>query len=136
MSDASKQGAKGTYVWAIADYDDIFCSNTGIVCGCVESITSYWAEAFGVLSLVTFLWHMFKHFDPREEPMTVTIHCDNEAVIKTTASPLEADADVDVFLQLHQLLQDLKHCLLVEFQHVKGHQKIDQNSSREARLNH
>ena len=29
VSDASKQEAKGTYAWAIADHEDIYCSNTG-----------------------------------------------------------------------------------------------------------
>ncbi len=41
VSDASKQESKGTFAWAIADYKDIYVSNTGMVCGCVESITSY-----------------------------------------------------------------------------------------------
>ncbi len=68
--------------------------------------------------------------------MQFTIYCDNESVIKTMASPLEADADQDIFLQLQWVLQAIRHCLSVEFLHVKGHQSIDDNSSREARLNH
>ncbi len=93
VSDASKQEAKGTFVWAMADYNDIYCSNTGIVSGCVDSITSYRAKAFEVLSLVTFLWRTLHKYLEREEKMNVTIHCDNELVIKTTASM--ADVDVD-----------------------------------------
>ncbi len=67
VSDASKMESNATYAWAIADYDDVLCSNTGIVCGCKESITSYRAEAFGVLSLVTFLWSLFKNYDERDK---------------------------------------------------------------------
>ncbi len=136
VSDASKMESNATYAWAIADYEDVLCSNTGIVCGCKESITSYRAEAFGVLSLVTFLWRLFRNYDKRAKKLTFTIYCDNKSVIKTTASPSEADADQDVFLQLQWVLHAIRHCLSVEFLHVKGHQLIDDDSPREARLNH
>ncbi len=81
-----------------------------------------------MLSLVTFLWRMFRHYEAREENMNVVIHCDNESVIKVTANLNDADADKDVFLQLQFVLQALKHCLTIEFLHVKGHQKLDDNS--------
>ncbi len=68
--------------------------------------------------------------------MHIAIHCDNEFVIKMTANLSEADADKDVFLQLQFVIQELKHCLSIKFIHVHGHQKLDENSSREVCLNH
>ena len=136
VSDASKQGAKGTYAWVVADYDDIYCSNTGIVCGCVESVTSYRAEVFGVLSLTTFLWSLFKDDQPNDEKIQIEIHCDNESVVKMSGHPADADADEDVFLQLKQVLSEIAHCVSVTFTHVKGHQKLNESLPREVVLNH
>ncbi len=61
--------------------------------------------------------------------MSVTIHCDNESVIKTTASMADSDTDCDIFLPIKYILQELKHCMVVEFLHVKGHQKLEETSS-------
>ncbi len=68
--------------------------------------------------------------------MCLTIHCDNESVVNMTASPEEATADLDVFLQLQWVLQALQHCLVIEFCHVKGHQQLTTDSPCEVRLNH
>ena len=135
MSDASKKHGRGAFAWVIATATDILCYNSGLVFAEVKSMTSYRAEAFGVLSLVVFLCQLFTADDCAFKTH-LRIHCDNISVVNTAGSDSETKADMDVFLQLRQELQDIKEFLTVEFVHVKGHQTLDQFSSREAVLNH
>ena len=61
VSDASKKHRKGSYAWVIASDTDILCQNSGLIYAEVRSMTSYRAEAFGVLILVVFLRRLFEH---------------------------------------------------------------------------
>ena len=89
-----------------------------------------------MLSLTTFLWSLFKDDMPCEEKITVGVHCDNEAVVKISGHPSNADSDYDVFLQLKQVLDEIAHCVSVTFTHVKGHQNLAGESPREVVLSH
>ena len=55
VSDASKKHGKKAYAWTIATESEILCYNSGLIYVAVNSMTSYRAEKFGVLSLVVFL---------------------------------------------------------------------------------
>ncbi len=135
VSDASKQHGKGAYAWAIASESEILCSNSGLVFAEVRSMTSYCAEAFGVLSLVVFLRRLFEG----QECGFLTslkIHCDNILVVNAAGQCSEVKADEDVFLQLRHELKCINEFLKLEFVHVKGHQKLTPFSSRETVLNH
>ncbi len=130
-----QKNGKGAYAWAIASHDDILCSNTGLVFAAVQSMTSYRAEAFGVLSLVVFLRRLFTSGDCAFKT-TLKIFCDNISVVNTAGRDSETKADTDVFLQLRQELHAMNDFLTIEFTHVKGHEKLTLSSSRETVLNH
>ncbi len=96
MSDASKQHGKEAYAWAIASEAEILCSNLGLVFAEVRSMTSYCAEAFGVLSLVVFLRRLFEGQDCGFLA-SLEIHCDNISVVNAAGLCLDVKADEDVF---------------------------------------
>ncbi len=135
VSDASKKHGKGAYAWVIALDEDILCQNSGLVYAEAKSMTSYRAEAFGVLSLVVFLRRLFESQDCSFRSH-LKIHCDNISVVNTAGEYFDITVDADVFLQLRQEVDAMKDFLTLEFVHVKGHQTITPFSSREAVLNH
>ena len=98
-------------------------------------MTSYHAEAFRVLSLVVFLQQLFLDTDSSCHS-SLTIHCDNLGVVNKAGSPDLADADADVFLKMKSELGAISKFLKINFAHVKGHQELDFDSTREEVLNH
>ena len=98
-------------------------------------MTSYRTKAFGVLSLVVFLWRLFA-YDNCSFKTTLKIYCDNILVVNSAGLASETKADIDVFWQLHQELEIMKDFLTIEFTHVKGHEKLTPFSSWETVLNH
>ena len=135
VSDASKKHGKGAYAWIIASKTDTLCTNTGLVFAAVNSMTSYRAEAFGVLSLVVFLRRLFATEDCSFHT-TLKIFCDNISVVNSAGSTSETKADTDVFLQLRHELECMSKFLSIQFTHVKGHDRLTPFSSRETVLNH
>ncbi len=135
VSDASKKHGKGAYAWVIASEWDILCSNTGLVYAAVKSMTSYRAEAFGVLSLVTFLRRLFLAGECSFKT-SLKIYCNNSSVVNSAGRASDTKADADVFLQLCQVLEEMKAFLSIKFVHVKGHETLTPFSSRETVLNH
>ena len=95
----------------------------------------YQAEAFGVLSLVAFVCHLFDE-DEHSFKAHLKIHCDNIAVVNSAGLASETKASGDVFLQLRHELEAIEEFLMIEFVHVKGHQTLTPFSSQEAVLNY
>ena len=132
---ASKKHGKGAYAWVIATDTDMLCHNTGIVYAVVNNMTSYRAEAFGVLSSVMFFRWLFGECDCLFKAH-LKIHCDNISVVNSAGLASKTKTDVDVLSQLWFELEEMKEFLTIEFVHIKGHQTLTLFSSRDAVLNH
>ncbi len=85
-SDGGMVDPHGYYAWAIGTTDDVVCYNSGTVFG--WPLSSFWAEAYGRLSFLRFLYHIPRYLFGTHHMQfpTIASYCNNSSVVKAENS--------------------------------------------------
>lgn len=140
-TDGSAPPNRGSFAWIISDaHGNILAKCNGPVFG--YKISSYRAEAYGILSLLRFLLRLRRIRQPNpEEPNKILPHvllCDNEGVVKRINIIKEwpliypnvtMEAEWDVLAEIREALAELTPASQPTLEHIRGHQ--DKTKPRE-----
>ena len=125
VSDGSLFDHYPAHAWCFANKlnGDIILKSAAPVDGNIKQISSFRAEALGLLAMATLLNQVFK--DPQLQSYSVTLHCDGESVIKKLRQPVSTktkyalDNDIDLIFELQHCLQQNSGRIRVKY--VPGH---------------
>jgi hypothetical protein len=142
VSDGSVIAHKGSYAWVLATAHKVLISGRGSVFG--SSMSSFWAEVFGILAWSLYLWHYLQFLQLPIKGFWLPF-CDNLAAVNSMNDEYETQpkqsmqSDYDILVETKSLLASLRtNQRIGKFTHVKGHQdrtKSLQELPREAQLN-
>ena len=126
VSDGSLRAGLPSHAWCLANKDTgtILMRGCAPIDGVVEKISSYRAEAFGLLAMVDVCHHVFK--DPTMRKYRVNLYSDGDSVIRMLRQPIESRSkymlqnDIDVVLELKRRVNMYPQNILIHY--VPGHQ--------------
>ena len=143
-SDGGHHAEYGSFGWVLATDREIIWECKGIARG--NPMSSYRAEGYGRLSMLSFLTHYLHYFGIKNHTdLSITTYCDNESLLRKEeefhtrdidSSSLYTRPDHDVIMQLSALRTDLP--FKIALLHVRGHQDDScdfENLTRPAQLN-
>ena len=129
-TDGSAPQQKGSFMWILSNASgDRLARGSGRLFG--HAISSYRAEAYGLLSAIRFLYHMVRlHKKARDHPKAPHLVCDNQGLItmittKLTYSTIYVnttmEAEWDCIAQILSTPQSMGD-FAPTIEHIKGHQ--------------
>jgi hypothetical protein len=132
-------GIKGSYGLVIATDEDTVATVKNSIPGIFGKIVSYRSEGYGILASVYFIakWLEYCKLQHQEWTESVTILCDNEAMVKTInkygyrprSIRQQADSDSDIVEEILALLREIRQTKTqIEVIHIKGHQDRNKNA--------
>ena len=129
-SDGSAPKDKGSFAWVLSDTGGQLLAKCSGLVFC-HAISSHWAEGYGMLSALRFLYNMVQiHQQPLDTPQAPHLVCNNKRLITTVTKILSyptvfpnttMDAEWDCLAQILKTIQELD-TLSPSLEHVKGHQ--------------
>jgi hypothetical protein len=133
-TDGSAPTGKGSFAWVISNSEgEILAQCYGPVLG--AQISSYRAEAYGILSVLRFLLHL-NHLRRSangevNELLSHTLVCDNRSIIlrinqlqqwRRIYPNATMESEWDVLAEIRETLHQFELSSQPTFQHIKGHQ--------------
>jgi len=136
VCDGSVVGGQGTFGWVISTPSgERLCHGCGPAFG--YSISSYCAEAYGMLSVLLYLHHVMFHFQGHHI-RCIDLYCDNSGLVSTVTGILERkrpefvnDTMKPEWDLIQAIVQEVRSIGMVKVQHVKGHQDTDSDNPNE-----
>ena len=126
VSDGSLKHQFPAHAWCFADTksEKIILQGAAPVDGIAEQITSFRAEACGLLAMVCILQKVYE--DRTLQKHRVTLYSDGQSVITKLFKPVETktkfmlENDVDIIIELRNRLKSLRNNVFIQY--VPGHQ--------------
>ena len=131
-SDGSAPRDQGSFGWIISDNEgNRLVRGRGPAFG--HAISSYRAEAYGMLSLLRFLVSMRDIHGRGTQPRAMALVCDNQGLVKTVTKMRQhstifpnttMEPEWDIIAQILEALKSLGNSAPI-IEHIKGHQDAD-----------